>query len=343
MTDGISHLAERSDRCLRPFIEAATCSERDDALEAVLADIQPVVRRVIARRRNAVSLLGAGAEDDMASTVVLRLLRRLNAMLVFAEDAITHLDDYVATLTYNTIYDFLRRRFPQRTRLRNRLRYVLQEDPRFSIETVDGVVTCGLRSWGTLTSAGSATTLENLSFPGGAFDQSRPGDSLETILISLGAPVAFEALQRTVADLWNVTDGESPDALPFLSDPRRSQYDALESRDRLAAVWQELVNLPQSQRTAILLNLRDPDGLNAAAQFILLGIASFDELAHGMGLTPERLEMLWNDLPLSDLAIAGMLDLSRQQVINLRQTGRRRLGRRLREQPKGAGGQKGRK
>jgi DNA-directed RNA polymerase specialized sigma24 family protein len=324
-------LAAQCDGCLRPFIEADSASEREESLEVILdANVQPIIRRVIARRNSAISVLGAGAEEDIASTVVLRLLRRLQAMLVFEEEAIARLDDYVATLTYNTIYDFMRRRYPQRTRLRNRLLYVLQHDSRFLVRTVDDEILCGLRSWGENRPHMDDAVLSELAVPAGAFDRERPGDALEAILSAVGTPVAFETLQRSVADLWNVTDRQSPDALPLLPDSRRSQHEELETRDALEAVWREVVTLPEAQRTAMLLNLRDPDGHNAAAHLVLLGIVSFDELARVAGLTPERLEGLWNDLPLGDTEIAAILGLSRQQVINLRQAGRRRLARRLR-------------
>ncbi len=341
INDESRRLVSSCDPRLRTFVQASGDQERSDALDAlVAAEVRPTVRQVIARRHSAVSLLGAGAEEDIAATVLVRLLRRMQTMLVFEEDAIAQLDDYVATLTYNVIYDFLRRRFPQRTRLRNQLRYILQHDPRFLIRVVNDELICGLRSWGEVTplQSGAGFSWHNLS--AGAFDRTRPGEALETILTSLGSPAAFEALQSAVADLWNVSDRQSSDALPFLTDPRRSQHDQLESRDSLAAVWSEIVTLPEPQRTAILLNLRDPDGHNAAAEIILLGIATFDDLARVAGLTPERLEALWNDLPLCDLEIAAMLGLSRQQVINLRSAGRRRLGRRIRQHSVEGGGQK---
>ncbi len=38
---------------------------------------------------------------------------------------------------------------------------------------------------------------------------------------------------------------------------------------------------------------------------------------------------LWNQLPLDDAAIAELLDLTRQHVVNLRKSARKRLTRRL--------------
>ncbi len=58
----------------------------------------------------------------------------------------------------------------------------------------------------------------------------------------------------------------------------------------------------------------------------LLGIASLRTIAGRLDLSPNELAGLWNRLPLDDLAIAKMLDCTRQQVINLRRVARDKLG-----------------
>ena len=52
-------------------------------------------------------------------------------------------------------------------------------------------------------------------------------------------------------------------------------------------------------------------------------------IAEVIGIPAEELAALWSRLPLNDLEIATRLDLSRQQVINLRKSARQRLTRRL--------------
>jgi hypothetical protein len=49
-----------------------------------------------------------------------------------------------------------------------------------------------------------------------------------------------------------------------------------------------------------------------------------------MGLAPEKLAEIWNDLPLEDTAIAAVLQVTQQQVINLRKSVRERVARRMR-------------
>jgi F420-0:gamma-glutamyl ligase-like protein len=78
-----------------------------------------------------------------------------------------------------------------------------------------------------------------------------------------------------------------------------------------------------------MLNLRDSDGLNALSLFAFVGVATVDELAAALELEAARLAELWSQLPLSDLVIAEMLGVNRQQVINLRRSARERLNRRM--------------
>jgi hypothetical protein len=102
---------------------------------------------------------------------------------------------------------------------------------------------------------------------------------------------------------------------------------SLVHRSALAEVWREVALLPPRQRIALLLGLRDETDSLIASLLILLRIATFDELAAAVELSPEELTAIWNQLPLPDSAIAERLDLTRQQVINLRKLVRERLGR----------------
>jgi hypothetical protein len=58
-------------------------------------------------------------------------------------------------------------------------------------------------------------------------------------------------------------------------------------------------------------------------------IATLDEIAESLEMTAEEFAHLWNRLPLDDATIASQLGASRQRVINLRSSARRRLSRRM--------------
>lgn len=120
------------------------------------------------------------------------------------------------------------------------------------------------------------------------------------------------------------------DALLGLPDPAPNAAVALVERHRLALLWQEIRRLPPRQVAALLLNLRDDRGGNAVVLLPLTGIATLREIARALGLAAEAFAEMWNRLPLEDAAIAELLGITRQQVINLRKSARERLTRRMR-------------
>jgi hypothetical protein len=113
-----------------------------------------------------------------------------------------------------------------------------------------------------------------------------------------------------------------------LVDPAPEISTTMEEREALRRIWDEIVSLPQNQRTALLLNLRDPEGGAMVHVLPSTGVVSMAELAEALAIDGETLNRMWNDLPLEDLAIAARLGLTRQQVINLRKSARARLARR---------------
>ncbi len=120
------------------------------------------------------------------------------------------------------------------------------------------------------------------------------------------------------------------DPLLRLPDPAPDAALAFERRTYLVRLWEEIRELPSRQAAALLLNLRDGQGRNAAALLPLTGIATLREMAAAVGLPPEKLAELWNRLPLEDTGLAEILGVTRQQVINLRKSARERLARRMR-------------
>jgi hypothetical protein len=104
---------------------------------------------------------------------------------------------------------------------------------------------------------------------------------------------------------------------------------AIDRRRYLETLWPEIRALPARQRAALLLNLRDVGGAGMLWVFPLSGVASMREIAAALEITPEQLAALWKELPLDDATIAGRLECTRQQVINLRMSARKRLANRL--------------
>jgi hypothetical protein len=87
--------------------------------------------------------------------------------------------------------------------------------------------------------------------------------------------------------------------------------------------------LPRRQRAALLLNLRNPNGVNVITLFPATGVATVEQIAEALEMTCEEFEKLWGALPMDDLSIAEYLGATRQQVINLRKNAREKLMRRI--------------
>jgi hypothetical protein len=155
-----------------------------------------------------------------------------------------------------------------------------------------------------------------------------PGDAVASVFARTGAPMPFDALVDLAAELWGVSDAATP-SLREVRDDQTTALDRLEARDYLARLWSEVRELRAPQRAALLLNLRDENGHDALAHLVGAHIVTLAELADVLGFSSERLAAIWDQLPLGDAAIADLLRLTRQQVINLRKSARERLARRM--------------
>jgi DNA-directed RNA polymerase specialized sigma24 family protein len=127
-------------------------------------------------------------------------------------------------------------------------------------------------------------------------------------------------------------EDKGDDPLLRLPDPAPDAAATLQQRGHIALLWEEIRRLPARQAAALLLNLRDAQRGNALMLLPLMGIASMREIARTLGMSAEDLAAIWNRLPFEDAEIAGLLGITRQQVINLRKSARERLARRMRTQ-----------
>ncbi len=308
------------DPILESLVAAVDEQERERLIEALIFRAHGVANRVL---KSAGGALTHEDTEDIISLVTLRLLRRIERL--DDQEPIASFDDFVARLTFNSFYDFLRRRHPERSRLKNRLRYLFTHDERLKLWRVANEMVAGLSKWNNRSDALSHPSLDAGEASQAMLDRTSPADAVIAIFKHLARPLVFESLVTLIARLWDVREEGSAGSHAFLS----SQMNEVESRDTLEKLWEEILLLRPLQRAALLLNLRDSEGRNAIALLILLGITNIEELARAVGIERTALAELWPRLPISDLEIASMFALTRQQVINLRKAARERLVRRL--------------
>lgn len=319
-------LLAANDPALAPLVLAADDDARRDAIDVIVESVQPLIAAIVRRFRRTEAALGRLDAEDLVSSILLRIVARLQLAAVSEEHAIERVESYVATLTYNALYDDRRRRFPERTRLKNRLRYILSTDARFAAWTSeDDELICGLAAWKNRNDVAPSIVVGDVSAV--MKNQDRPADAIAALLAHTGAPVTLTTLLRALTEIWHIHERPSPREESSAEAPP-VQLTSLESRQYLETLWREIEDLPAGQRAALLLNMRDGQGGNALVLFLLLAVTSAARIGAAVGMSIEELTEIWEQLPLDDLTIAERLGLRRQQVINLRKAARARLARR---------------
>jgi DNA-directed RNA polymerase specialized sigma24 family protein len=295
-------------------------AQRDAEIERQLDVARPILDGVIRRYAGSGGdLLGPADVEDLTSTILLRLVARLRA-----DGEIASFPDYVATIAFNAVNDHFRRSYPERTHVRNRLRYALGHDRRLALWTIREQLAGGLAEWrGQQSARDSAIELPD-AIVALARDRDRPAETLVALFRHERHPFFLRVLIEMLLPLWQRSE---PVAIPVAS--RTQGAEALEWKQVLETVWREILELRPLQRKALLLNLRDAETSHALELFADTGVATMDALARALEMTPSALAAIWSDLPLDDLRIAAMLGLNRQQVINLRKSARERLARRV--------------
>lgn len=324
MVSQASLLHNPSDPVLAPFLEAEDEEAREHALVPISIRARAIAHRVL--RSSQGGTLRSEDVADIESVVVLRIISRLRSD-TSVQPAIESFDGFVATLTFNAVNDFMRRRFPEYTRHKNRIRYALTHDGRLASWKSPAGVVAGLSRWRG-SSASPAVSLSRDQATHRMLDRDEAPDALVEIFGHIEQPVLLDDLVRLTANLWKVAETEVVD----LSDVAQTDYEPssqLEHRQYLDVLWREIREIRAPQRAALLMNLRGSEGLNALTLLVLVGTTTVAEIANALGLTEERLNEIWPSLPMSDQGIAEILGVTRQQVINLRKSARERLARRM--------------
>ena len=351
----------QNDLLLSPFLRASSEAEAESVLaELVTAHAAPIVSKIVRFKSRSVSRNGSSGSDeaeDVQSEVMLQLVQRLkNFRFDHETRPINDFKSYVAAATYNAFDRHISRKYPQRRRLKNGLRYLLTHRENFGCwQTANGSWVGGYDKWQSNSFVGTESKERLIALRGDFYafaretnppaswrDEKGAYELLSAIFAWANAPVDIDLLTSVVAEWWNVTDetveidgGATNDAGEKsslqIADKSQNVQDQTEQRAFLQRMWTEIADLPERQRAALLLNLRDANGRGIVDLWLLINVCTVRQIAEALNMTAEALAELWNDLPLDDNRIAAHLSLTRQQVINLRKSARERLARRMKE------------
>lgn len=330
------------------LLEPLLAETRDDHVDELLGNLitvhaEPVIKGVIRfkLRFNTNRESQRAEAADIQQEVILQLLAQLQRFRKLPDaHPITDLRGMAAVIAHRTCARWLRRQFPERHALKNRLHYLLTRQRGFALwQDRDGNSVAGFAAWQQEKRA-VRTPLDIEKLPANirALKSDKPNELAETmasIFNYLNGPIVFDELVSALAAIQGVSD----QPIESLADDDESAYEPpapepdqawrTEKRMFLQRLWDELQQLPRNQRAALLLNLKDASGFSSITLFPAIGIATLRELAAALEIGAEDFAAMWNDLPIEDTRIAELLGLTRQQVINARKSGRERLARRL--------------
>jgi RNA polymerase sigma factor (sigma-70 family) len=346
---------EQIDKLLVPLLQVTDEAEFQHLLVPLISlHAEPTIKEII-KFKLRVSLSRSGGSrqnqdaEDVYSETIVQILTQLREFKADpAARPINNFRSYVATVTYHVCYEYLRHKYPQRSQLKDKLRYLLSHQEGFALWKSDNEWICGFALWQEQKKAVVRSSKLHQLYdtllshnPAGRSDGG-PGRNMAEMLANIfnkaENPIELDDLVNLVADLSGVKDqADQPEVgdeetgnFPELADPRARIEEEIDQRNYFKKLWLEISQLRPMQCAALLLNLKDDKGRGVIVLFSLLGIATLDEIAQALAMPADRFAKLWNELPIEDSAIAELLGITRQQVINLRKSARERLGRRMR-------------
>jgi len=328
------------DALLEPLLTATTDEHADELLSQLIAGhAEPVIKGVIRfkLRFNSHQETQRAEADDIHQDVVLQLVTQLQRFRKLpTTHPITDVRGMAAIIAHRTCARWMRRQFPERHALKNRLHYLLTRQRGFALwEDDNGKSLAGFALW----QQQKKTAVRKLSdvekLPAHIRKAGELAETVASLFDYAGGPIEFDELVTAVSAIQGISDqpveslAEDEDGGfdPAAPDPDPAWR--IEKKMFLQRLWEELTQLPVNQRAALLLNLKDASGFGCITLFPAIGIATIRQLAAALELSVESLAEIWNDLPIEDARIAELLGLTRQQVINARKSGRERLARRL--------------
>ncbi|HZS54378.1 MAG TPA: hypothetical protein VFA65_08235 [Bryobacteraceae bacterium] len=353
------------DSILLPFLY--TNDEREAArhLEALIEHATPGIAMITRASRT---------PEDAFQEAAHRLVKRLRKLRAHHNTRmIGDYPHYVKVIASRVVKGQVREEHPKRRSLVNSLRHALKRELSFAFWESGGNKLCGFALWrdrcfGHVHSARLTRLLQEPRSFQDVVPLACEGSSISHLELLrllfewLGHPVRFKDLTRIVCGLKRIkelnplTDGQRPQRplSEWLPDRERHPDEHAEWKEFLCSLWNEIQQLPRSQRLAYLLNFTAADG--QLELFWIHGVTSLNQIGAALQITDEQFARAWqaidlsdktwrqaeechrNDdkfallcqhLPLPDAVIAHMLGTERQKVINLRKAASERLSRHM--------------
>src|SRR5262245_44417556 len=259
-------------------IDISPSAEKNQRVISELIDIyaDPIIKKVLNQRLNL--YFNPQRKDrtqpeaeDLYQTIVLKLVTSIrNKNIDQASQNIEEIRNYIAKIAHNVCNDYLRMKYPERNRLKNRLRDLMKRHSGFSCWKAEDQLLCGYSSWaGGMESSKVAMIMRELEENENLADVLRTNgkeliklelsDLVEELFDRCEGPIEIERLVHMIAGVQGVKDHqkESIDSSPFstlrIANAPGRDHEELETRELLRHLWMEVCRLPRNQRKTFAL------------------------------------------------------------------------------------------
>jgi RNA polymerase sigma factor (sigma-70 family) len=343
------------DSTLLAFLQTTDADERERLLsKLILEQAAPSVRQVLRYRlrfyigKRGRSHANPDAED-LYHDVIAKLVKILNEVHLRREYVeIKDFRQYAARVAVNACNDYLRSKYPSRTRLKDKVRDTLERHPDFDIwRSEQGESVCGFVAW------------RNELKPCLFYERVRRLEEQPELIreelfaridsqkISLtnaiagvfdwvGCPIELESLVNATAVLLDIKERqfEPLDDGSGLLNPAASGsssiYDEiLEERAALQKLWDEVCRMPANQRETFIFSFANSKGDDLLSLLFNAGVITPSQMAEELDLSHDRLMMIWKEMPMRNVDIAVLLGVERQQVNKWRHRAMKQLEKRF--------------
>lgn len=333
------------DPVLLPYLAATEETAGRCLAEIMARHAQPLVEAIMRRKfglwamHHGAAASAAADVADLQQDVALSLMQALAKVRREPEGhSLADFRGYAARTAYNAWNLYLRQRFPERARLKNRLRYLAQTKKNRQFRTwadAHGETWFAKETKGPDLPASqlSSTQLGDIMrehYP--AYAQAHLEDLAQVLLAHADGALRLDDAVAVIAELWQLCDGPPQgweDAELRLPSAAANAEEQFVWHEQLGKLWSQIQSLRPNQRSALL--LAQGPGCDVVQELVWQGIANVTELAAALSVTPEKLAELWPTLPWDDKRIAVWLGLMPQQVSTLRRCARDRLWHNLKD------------
>jgi RNA polymerase sigma factor (sigma-70 family) len=328
------------DHVLLPYLQATNESERQQHLdELLLLHAAPAIKTVLRIKLGYyVDHHGANPSNqdagDLYQEIIAKIIRRLRDLETARAD--TDIEDfkrYVSRAATNVCIDRWRLKLPARRRLKDNIRSLLSKHPDFAIWKDGGDSLCGFVAWGDAERSSDAEREpvwfeEKLGefcstrFAGEVVSEAPLSRIVAELFQWTGTPIELDRLVNIIGPLLKLEQhsAESLDEDVHQSSTTRVAWplptavSRIENQEFLHRLWRAVKRFPPEQRNAFCLRFHDGSGNDFFSVLIEYKVASWSELAHEFGRSPEELWDLRSQMPMDGSTAAAQLNTSRLNI-----------------------------